>query len=342
MKRLLKNLIIPVLASRPVSSLATSLFGRGIPVFMLHRMADKDQRCRGTTPQHLRQCLSYLRENQYTFISLETLIRSLNQQEPLPEKTIVFTMDDGFQDQAKIAAPIFLEFDCPLTFFVITGMLDQTLWPWDAKTSWIIDNTQKKSLPVQLHDETLHIQLNETGNRHQARETVRNLLKEVAAADVSAIVHQLAEVAEVKLPVNPPSTYQPLNWGDARELENKGIQFAPHSMSHQILSKLDRESCAQEILGSWASLQKEMEKPLNVFCYPTGRVLDFGPREIDILKQAGFIGAVATSPGYIDMEQDYKQQVFRIPRFELPDNMADFIQYCSWIEYAKHPNRHNT
>ena len=338
MKNILKNLIVPTLASRPVSSLATSLFGRGIPVFMLHRMTDKDARFRGTTPQHLRQCLSYLRENQYTFISLEKLIQSLTQQEPLPEKAIVFTMDDGFLDQKKIAVPIFLEFGCPLTFFVITGMIDQSLWPWDAQTSWIIDNTQKKSLVVQLHDETLHININETGNRHRAREIVRNVLKEIAAADVPAIIHQLSEVADVKLPVDAPSTYQPLTWDDARKLESKGIQFAPHSMSHQILSKLDRESCVQEILGSWKTLQKEMEKPLNVFCYPTGRILDFGPREINILKQAGFIGAVATTPGYIDIEKDYKQQLFRIPRFELPDNMADFIQYCSWIEYAKRSN----
>ena len=304
-------MIVPALAGRPISSLATSLFGQGIPVFMLHRMTDKSQRFRGTTPQHLRQCLSYLRENQYTFISLETLIHSITQQQPLPEKAIVFTMDDGFKDQAKIAAPIFLEFGCPLTFFVITGMIDQALWPWDAQTSWVIDNTEKEDLLVELDDETLHIKINKTGNRHQARETIRNVLKETSATDVPAILHQLAEVAAVTLPEQAPATYQPLTWDDARELENKGIQFAPHSMSHQILSKLDRESCSQEILGSWERLQKEMARPLNVFCYPTGRILDFGPREIDILQQAGFIGAVATIPGYVDIQQDFKELVFR-------------------------------
>lgn len=327
--------MVPAFSSQPVSSLATALFGRGTPVFMLHRMFDESQRYKGITPQHLRQCLSYLQKEKYTFISLETLIQSLSHQIPLPEKSIVFTMDDGYQDQAQIAAPIFLEFECPLTFFVITGLLDQSLWPWDAQISWIVDNTNKQSITLQLDDETLHVKISDKDGRHLAREAIRNPLKEIAAENIPDIIHQLTEAADISLPAKPPTAYQPLSWDNARELESKGIQFAPHSMSHRILSKLDRESCTQEILGSWDKLQKELKQPLNVFCYPTGRVFDFGPREIEILKQAGFSGAVSTTPGYLDSKLDYKPQIFRIPRFELPDNMTDFIQYCSWIEYAK-------
>jgi len=336
MKHILKNIIVRALSSRPISSLAVHFFGRGIPVFMLHRMKINDQHCRGTTPEHLRQCLTYLQKNNYTFISLETLILSLTNQKPLPEKAIVFTMDDGFEDQAKVAASIFIEFNCPLTFFVITGLLNQALWPWDSQVSWIIDNTKKQELTVQLHDEIIHIKIDKSDNRHHARDDIRNILKEVSSTDIPAILHQLAKSADIKLPSSPPAAYQAMTWDDARELEKQGIQFAPHSISHHILSKLDADRCTREIKGSWKILQKEMKKPLNVFCYPTGRVLDFGSREIKNLKQADFIGAVSTVPGYIDTKKDYEQQVFRIPRFELPDNITDFIQYCSWIEHAKH------
>ncbi len=337
MKTQLKEIFVPFLSSRFFSPLATSVFGRGTPVFMLHRVADKINQQRETTTQHLRQCLSYLKDNHYTFISLQFFVQSLAEHQPLPDKAIVFTMDDGYLDQAEIAAPLFLEFNCPLTFFVITGLLDQTLWPWDAQVSWIIDHTQKNNLCLQLADETLNIQLDKTHDRHQVREFVRNTLKEIAATQLPAIIKQLALTAEVELPVTPPDEYQPIDWDIARKLEKQGIQFAPHSITHNILSKLDRTQCKQEILGSWQTLKNELQQPLNIFCYPTGRRLDFGPREIDILHQAGFIGAVATTPGYINPAADVENQLFRIPRFELPDTMADFIQYCSWIEYAKHP-----
>lgn len=344
MKTLLKKILIPPFASRMVSAVAISIFGRGIPVFLLHRMASQANGYSGTSAEHLRTCLQYLSDNDYSFVSLEDMILAISQKKPLPEKPVVFTMDDGFIDQAEIAAPIFLEFNCPLTFFVISGMLDKNLWPWDAQTSWIIDNTERNELIINFPDEELRVCFDNAGdhkgNRHQARELIRNYFKEVEAALLPSMIAQLANVAGVTLPATPPARYQALNWDKARTLEKQGIRFAPHSVSHNILSKVDRETVKHEILDSWKTLQDELENPLNVFCYPTGRVLDFGPREIKILQENGFIGAVTATPGYVESELTSERLLYQIPRFELPDNMADFIQYCSWIEHAKHAKRH--
>jgi peptidoglycan/xylan/chitin deacetylase (PgdA/CDA1 family) len=336
MKTLLKNILIPPFASRMVSAVAVSIFGRGIPVFLLHRMASPENGFNGTSAEHLRTCLQYLSDNDYSFISLENLIRSISQNKALPEKAVVFTMDDGYIDQAEIAAPIFLEFDCPLTFFVISDLLDKNLWPWDAQTSWIIDNTEKNELVINFPDEELRVAIKHKSNRHQARELIRNYFKEVEATLLPSLLKQLAAAADITPPSSPPEQFQALSWDKARELEKQGIRFAPHSVSHNILSKLDREAVKHEILDSWQTLNRELDNPLNVFCYPTGRVLDFGPREIKILQENGFLGAVTTTPGYVESEATSERQLYQIPRFELPDNMADFIQYCSWIEHAKH------
>jgi len=135
LKKLLKKLFIPILASRQITSIAHHLFDCGTPIFMLHRITAHEQQAEGKIdPDHLRNCLQYLHKNNYTCISLEQLILSLQHNKPLPAKTVCFTMDDGYIDQAQIAAPIFLEFNCPLTFFVITEMLDHTAWPWDGKS----------------------------------------------------------------------------------------------------------------------------------------------------------------------------------------------------------------
>ena len=301
-------------------------------------MAAEGQPSTGTTPEHLRDCLRYLTDNGYAFVSLEEVIKAMTNQTPLPEKAVVFTMDDGFSDQGQIAAPIFLEFGCPLTFFVITGLLDKSLWPWDAQVAWIIDNSNKQSLQIILSDETFNVELGDANKKRLAREIVRNTLKEMDAELVPDLLQQLAETAGVSIPEIPPSSFQPLDWDKARELEARGVRFAPHSKTHRILSKLSRESAKDEILGSWETINRELNNPLKVFCYPTGRVLDFGPREINILKDGGFIGAAATIAGYVEPENSAAEQVFRLPRLELPDSMTDFIQYCSWIEHARKSN----
>jgi len=337
LKKLLKRLFVPVLASRSVTALATRLFGYGIPIFMLHRMAP-DENCRSgkINPSHLRRCLQYLVENRYSFISVEQLILALGNGQPLPPKSVVFTMDDGYTDQARVAAPIFLEFGCPLTFFVITGMLDQTLWPWDAKIAWIMETTKKTSLKTRVSNQQLNFALENEESRRQAKHLVQDIIRETDPENIPMILSRLSLDADVTLPDRPPDAYSPITWDTARRLEGTGIQFAPHSVTHNTLSRLRDTSLDEEIKDSWQTLKNELANPLKVFCYPTGRAIDFGGREIEALARNGFLGAVATTPGFIQPEDNPDKQLFRLHRFALPESMDDFIQYCTWIEYVKH------
>ena len=327
---------MPLLASRPAAAIANLFFSRGIPVFMLHRMTHASQSMNGKTASgHLRRCLHYLVKNQYNFISLERLVFALRSQEALPPKPVVFTLDDGYVDQAEIAVPIFLEFDCPVTFFVITGMLDQTLWPWDAKVSWIMETTGKTSLNTTIAGHPVNLYLGGSHERRLARRLLHDHIREANAADVPEILQQLASDAEVLIPQEAPASYHSLSWEMARQLEQEGVQFAPHSVTHNILSKLSRESQEREIHDSWLTMTNELVRPLKIFCYPTGRIIDFGDREIETLKSNGFLGAVTTIPGVYKIEYTAEKYIYSLPRFSLPQSMGEFMQYCSWIESAR-------
>ena len=327
---------MPLLASRPVTAIANLFFSLGIPVFMLHRMTHTSQPENGkTTSSHLRRCLQYLVRNKYNFISLERLVLALRNEEALPPKPVVFTLDDGYVDQSDIAIPIFLEFDCPVTFFVITGMLDHTLWPWDAKVSWIIETIGKTSLDTTISGQALNLNLEGLHQKRLARRLLHNYIREASAADMPEILLRLASDADVVIPQETPDTYRPLSWEMARQLEQDGVQFAPHSVTHNILSRLSRESQETEIHDSWQTMTNELARPLKIFCYPTGRAQDFGHREIETLKSNGFLGAVTTIPGVYKTEYNAEKHIYSLPRFSLPQSMGEFIQYCSWIESTR-------
>ncbi len=334
MKNLLKNLLVPMLANQHITSIVHNLFDCGIPIFMLHRIAEHKHSPdeNGMNADHLRQCLEYLKENNYTFISLEQLVLAVNENKSLPSKSVCFTMDDGYIDQAQIAAPIFLEYDCPITFFVITGMLGQTVWPWDAKISWIIGSSKKSSIEDSDIVKQLNINKNEVNNKREFRRAIQNAIKILDAEEIPDIVQRLAHAAGVTVPTVPPANFQPMSWDIARELENLGIRFAPHSVSHNILSRLSQKSMEQEVEQSWKLISNELNNPLKVFCYPNGRQIDFGQREITALQKAGYLGAVSTTPDFVMNDKKSRENVFSLPRLSLPDNMIDFIQYCSWME----------
>lgn len=334
-KNLIKKIVVPTLDRPAISSLAKHVFSLGIPIFMVHKMQMAGQTGTGTSPEHLRRCLAYLKERHYQLLSLEDLIHALQEQTELPDNAVVFTMDDGYEDQALIAAPIFLEFDCPLTFFIITDMVDQQLWPWDARISWAVNESKQQSLTLHLDDEVIELMLGDSNRQRIARNQLRDIIKELTSDQIPEILNRVAKVTGVEWPTTIPSEFRSMTWDKARELEAEGVRFAPHSKSHRILSKLDKVSLEEEILGSWQRLGRELKNPLKVFCYPTGRVLDFGPRETDLLEKETFLGAVSTFPGFVQAHMSDTREIYRLPRFELPDNMMDFIQYCSWIEQAK-------
>ena len=325
-----------MLANRQIAAIAHRLFDCGTPVFMLHRIARQGQPREGRIdPDHLRHCLEYLRENHYSCISLEELISALHNNKSLPPKSICFTMDDGYIDQAQIAAPVFLEYDCPLTFFIITGMLDQAIWPWDAQVSWIIASSKKTSLESSAVIKQLGINHDGITNRREFRLSIQNAIKKMDTEVIPAIIQQLADTAGVTIPDAPPSDYQPMSWDSARQLEKQGVRFAPHSVTHNILSRLSQKSMEQEINQAWQIISSELEDPLKVFCYPNGRPIDFGTREIETLKKAGYLGAVSTTPDFVMSDIKSRNNIYSLPRFALPDNMTDFIQYSSWMERVR-------
>lgn len=339
-RQLIKQFLVPALASRHVSAFATRLFGYGIPVFMLHRLAPDGSSAHGHTPTYLRQCLQFLQDRGHTFVSLEDIITALDDGAPLPEKPVAFTMDDGFNDQATLAAPVFIEYECPVTIFLISGLLDGDLWPWDDKVAFLINNTDAEAVEISISGENQVLRLDNTLYRSEAITNIQNRMKMIDGNNVADALRLLSDTVQVSIPEIPPASYQPMTWDIARDLEQKGVCFAPHTVSHRILSKLSAEDAATEIDNSWQRLRNELSSPTPIFCYPTGRVADFGEREIYLLKKRGFIGAVSTVPSHINMKENSGNYRYSLPRFGLPDTFCDFMQYSTWIEYAKNKVLH--
>lgn len=244
-------------------------------------------------------------------------------------------MDDGYVDQAEIASPIFLEYEFPITFFVITGMLDKTIVPWDTQISWIVQNSKPTSLQDYTVLKDIGLELNTAITRRELRRIILSTLKNFRAEEIDLILHKLTIETGLHPTRHTSEQYQPMTWDMARDLERQGVRFAPHSVSHYILSRLSREVMTEEITKSWLSMEKELRSPLKIFCFPNGHAADYGEREITLLKDLGFQGAVTATPAYVDPKMPSMSQIFRLPRLAFPNNMTDFIQLCSWIDRAR-------
>ena len=306
-------------------------FNNIVPIFMLHRLYCEDKNKQNNHLSHIEWCLSYLRKHKYKPISLDQLAYCYINKIPVEPKSVVFTIDDGFVDQYEVAGPLFSKYDIPLTYFVISDFLDGSLWPWDDQISYILQSTTVEFFNIILPgDKKLSFENNRKmlyNNKHM----LRNEIKRVDQTNLYTWLDYFYEEAKLDKPITPPDCFKAMSWSNAQELINSGHKIAPHTKTHRILSKLSPEDSRIEIFKSNERVKEMLNNSSNLFAYPTGRSIDYEKKDIRIVHQNKFDLAVTAEHDYFTMNEAR----YEIPRFSLPNNRFDFIQYLSFFEALK-------
>lgn len=101
-----------------------------VPILMYHYIsvppmdADQYRLDLSVSPALFAEHLRWLRENGYTTISLDEVYRALTEGAPLPDRAVVLTFDDGYEDAYTHAFPLLHAYGLTGTFFVVTEWID--------------------------------------------------------------------------------------------------------------------------------------------------------------------------------------------------------------------------
>jgi peptidoglycan/xylan/chitin deacetylase (PgdA/CDA1 family) len=96
-----------------------------VPILMYHYVSqlppnpDRYRRDLTVLPENFEAQLHYLAEAGYHAITLSDMYLHLTQGYPLPDKPIVLTFDDGYQDAYEVVFPLLLDYGFTGTFFVL-------------------------------------------------------------------------------------------------------------------------------------------------------------------------------------------------------------------------------
>lgn len=102
-----------------------------VPILMYHYVstpppgADAVRRDLSVTPEQFEEHLRFLAQAGYTSIPLHDLTLALQIGQPLPEKPVVITLDDGYRDNYEVAFPLLQRYGFTATFFLLTSVIDQ-------------------------------------------------------------------------------------------------------------------------------------------------------------------------------------------------------------------------
>jgi peptidoglycan/xylan/chitin deacetylase (PgdA/CDA1 family) len=223
----------------------------------------------------------------------------------LPARAACITFDDGYADNERVALPILKRFGVPATFFVSTGFSDGGIMFNDC----VIEAVRRAPAgsydlsPFGLGSHALE----DSASRRRAIDALLPQLKYRAVGERGDLVGRLAAAMRATLPGDLM-----MRPAQIKRLHDEGMEVGGHTVNHPILAVLGEAEARAEIVGGKRRLEEITGAPVTLFAYPNGKPgQDYGPREVALVRQAGFAAAVSTLSGVAGRGSD----VFQLPRF---------------------------
>lgn len=95
-------------------------------VLMYHKVAKSDTDFLTVSEEQLKMQLNWLKDR-YNFITLHQLTNAIKNNDPLPEKALLITFDDGYLNNYTIAYPIFKALKLPFSIFLVGDYVGKKL-----------------------------------------------------------------------------------------------------------------------------------------------------------------------------------------------------------------------
>lgn len=223
----------------------------------------------------------------------------------LPARALSITFDDGYRDNIEVAVPILQRYGMTATFFITTGCLDGGRMMHDT-----IIETFRRFPSQQIDLAWIGLgkrAINDVGSRVTAADDFLREIKYRSLQDALDACQRLASNVHAALPIDLMMTSE-----QVRQLDKSGMSVGAHTHDHTILSCLTAAEGYAQIVKSRDVLTDLLGSAPNMFAYPNGKPdTDYRHMHVDMVKQAGFLGAASVSIGTATRNSDH----FQVPRF---------------------------
>jgi peptidoglycan/xylan/chitin deacetylase (PgdA/CDA1 family) len=255
-----------------------------------------------------RKMLNILKNN-YNLISIQDL-ESYYYDENQLSNTCHITIDDGHKSFYETMYPVLKEMEVPASLFVSPQIC------LEGKNFWFQEIQSYKAIEFKLViSKYLKVDF-----KHLSPYSINTILKILKIEDIWKIINLYKNQFQVgKLKA------QNMNIQQLIEVDrDKLVAIGAHTNNHPILSNEDDETSKQEISASFVQLEEILGHQIKYFAFPNGLPnLDFGQREIDILKSINCKLAFTTQAKNISNNDD---NAFCIPRFGISFGNVPFIK----------------
>ncbi|VAW73229.1 Polysaccharide deacetylase [hydrothermal vent metagenome] len=248
----------------------------------------------------------------FHIISLKDFSKCMANGGKFPDRSCLITFDDGWIDNYEHALPQLKERHIPATIFLPFNYISSDLMFWQEELRLrlgMLSDSEKKS----DRDFTACL----TGIESDINpEDIGSYISKLKNKDYGEINKTLENVRKFQenIPL-PPHYNRYLDWDQVSEMQNAGVNFQSHSISHRILPRLDTVSIEQELINSRRLLETRLGSSVDAIAYPNG---DSSRLVESLTEKNGYRLGFTTQKGYVDKNTD----AYAIPRINIHNNSS--------------------
>ncbi|ARC83825.1 polysaccharide deacetylase family protein [Clostridium argentinense CDC 2741] len=137
----------------------------GVPVLYYHSIQKSGENELMMDPELFRSHLQWLKDNNYTSLTMEEFYNYIKYNTPVPEKSVVITFDDGYIDNYTNAMPIINEFDFDTTIFMVSDFVGNPNFLTESQ----LKELEKNKINIESHTAN-HLDLAKLSEEKQKEE----------------------------------------------------------------------------------------------------------------------------------------------------------------------------
>lgn len=228
--------------------------------------------------------------------------------------TVAVTFDDGYADNATVAAPMLESADIPATWFVTTGMLGRRRFWWDRLAEALLGKPViRDSVDVEVSGRAYWLNLRDGHDRLTAMRFLHSKLRPLPGEELETTVGRI--LAEIGAPA-PDGDDLTMTTAQLHELAGRRMQeVGAHTRTHVQLAGQDEEVQRAEIIGSVTDLSAMLDRPVTSFAFPFGVPDAVGGLAHRLAEEAGCSHACTTRAGRVRRRSD----PYSLPRLHVRD-----------------------
>ena len=209
--------------------------------------------------------IRYLKKNR-NVMALGELVRLLREAAPLPPRTVVVTLDDGYRDNLDIVAPILERHGVPATIYLCTAYVTRSENQW---ADVVYGTLRHRSNHVLRLSGDVTLDLHDPNQLGRACAQITGQLLSAGREQREELLADLGRQLE-------PTGRAPrltLTWDEVRQLarDHPTIELGTHTDEHLDLTARSVEDAVGAIRRSQETFEQEVGRPAIHFSFPYSR-----------------------------------------------------------------------